>query len=150
MPNFKREPALEDSAFWWLYLKSKKYCDIWIYKNIEWQKIMKHMIRIALSRSFSFSFPEIVKNCWRSWSEMSSEVWYFVWFSCLNWFWAQLSFVLSWLRLAEVSRGEEFVVGGAFAIQVLVSEMEVFLESFWWDRQLNFEYNGVRQLTVLS
>ena len=30
-----------------------------------------------------------------------------------------------------MSRGEEFVVGGAFAIQVLVSEMEVFLESFW-------------------
>ena len=39
--------------------------------------------------------------------------------------------MLSWLRLAEVSPGEGFVVGGAFAIQVLVSEMEVFLESFW-------------------
>ena len=39
--------------------------------------------------------------------------------------------MLSWLGLAEVSPGEGFVVGGAFAIQALVSEMEVFLESFW-------------------
>ena len=51
--------------------------------------------------------------------------------------------MLSWLRLAEVSPGERFVVGGAFAIQLLVSEMKLFLDSFCRDSQLNFEYNGV-------
>ena len=42
-----------------------------------------------------------------------------------------MSFVLSWLRLAELSQGKGFVVGGAFAIQLLFSEMKLFLDSFW-------------------
>lgn len=38
-----------------------------------------------------------------------------------------------WMRhhfLVEVSPGAGFVVGGAFSIQALVSEMELFLHSF--------------------
>ena len=35
--------------------------------------------------------------------------------------------MLSWLNLAQVSPGGGFAVGGTFAIQGLISEMELFL-----------------------
>ena len=39
-----------------------------------------------------------------------------------------MSFVLSWLSLAEVSPGGGFIVGGVFAI-VLVPEIELILDN---------------------
>ena len=41
--------------------------------------------------------------------------------------------VLSWLNLARVGPGEGFVVGKAFGIQGLVSEMELFLHDGVWE-----------------
>ena len=49
-----------------------------------------------------------------------------------------MSFALSWLGLAEVSPGKGFLVAEVLAIQVLISEIELLLDSFWGDRQLIF------------
>lgn len=38
--------------------------------------------------------------------------------------------MLSWLSLAVVSAAAGFIVGGTFTIQLLVSEMEMFLRIF--------------------
>ena len=41
-----------------------------------------------------------------------------------------MSFVLNWLSLTELSPNVRFVVEKTFAIEVLISEMELFLYGF--------------------